>query len=85
MSADEPSPKRRIGKRQFPAAARRLEQVHEIERRVGRGPLGEKSLEGVEIRAIIRTVSRIIFDPACRLQPPARATAAFAWQSEMQR
>jgi hypothetical protein len=61
LSAYEPRPKRRIGKRQFPAAAQRLEQLHEIERHVGRGPRGEKSLEGVEIRVIIRTVSRIIF------------------------
>jgi hypothetical protein len=47
-------------------------------------PLSEKSLDGVKIRAIIRTVSRIIFDPAA-LSPPARATAAFALPLEMQR
>jgi hypothetical protein len=47
-------------------------------------PQDEKSLEGVKIRAIIRTVSRIIFNLAA-FRLPARASTAFAQPSEMQR
>ena len=44
----------------------------------------EKTLEGVKIRAIIRTVSRIIFDPT-RLQAACEGGGGFCLPPEMQR